>query len=68
MGIGKEMLIRVDPEFQVAKLNRTEVQIAQRGRQRIHLMELLLDREPKRKDLERKQHLKERRIRKKHSR
>ena len=65
MGIGKEMLRRANPEFRVAKLNRIEVQIAQRGRQRVHLMERLLAREPKRKDIERKQHLEEERIRKK---
>ena len=68
MGIGKEILIGVDPELRVARLNRIEVQRAERGRQRVHLMERLLAREPKRKDLERKQHLEERKIRKKNSR
>lgn len=66
MGMGRENLRGTNSEFRVSKLNRLEVQVAEFGRQRIHLMERLLDREPKRKDLERKQHSAERRIRKKH--
>ena len=62
------MLREIDSDFRVDKANRREVQIADRGRQILHFPELLLDRTAARKDLERKQHLAERRIRKKNQR
>lgn len=66
MGIGKEILKGIDLEVGVGKINRIKVQLAERGRQRVHLMERFLDRPAERKVQEKKQHLEERRIRKKH--
>lgn len=65
MSRSKEFIRDGDTDFKVSKLNRRMVQQAEVGRQVIHLSELLLERLPKRKDVERNQHLEERKVRKK---
>ncbi len=62
MGMG-EVFQRVDSEFSVSKGNRHELQIAERGRQRIHIAKVI-ESHPSKKDIEAKFHIHQRRIRK----